>query len=126
MKTYNIFVILLFVVSIPYFFPKKEHYLPGKNTIKVKTGTPLGEMILSSFSSLVPVWEPRDPKSATDSGFFVHIPFHILALIVNISAAAKDSNILFDNITEFPSVLQNTLYSDKDQKPELSQISQKF
>ena len=125
MNTNNIIILLLFVVSIPYFFPKKENMV-GLKRIKKNTSKPFTKKMLNSLASLKPVFKPRDPSGSTNNGFFIHIPFHLITLMVNIGAGVKDSSKLFNRVSNFPTKLQQIAYSDNDIKPELSGISNSF
>lgn len=125
MNINNIIILLLFVVSMPYFFPKKENMI-GIKKIQQNTSKPFTKKMLNSLTSLKPVFKPRDPSGSTNNGFFVHIPFHLITLMINIGAGVKDSSELFNKISDFPTKLQQIAYSDGDIKPELSDISNSF
>ena len=113
MKYYTILVILLWVVSLPYFFPIKEHH-SGSEEYKKDFGKFAGAKAIESVEGLWPFRKPRDPGGATEYGLFTHIGPHLAVLMTNISAAVYDTGTLYNKISTFPEKIEKIANSNND------------
>lgn len=125
MKYYKIIIILLWVVSLPYFFPIKENYSGSEENKKDFGKFALGNA-WSSAKGLWPFWGPRDPGGATEYGLFTHIGPHLTVLVTNVVTAVYDTGTLYDKISTFPEKIEKIAYSNNDIQNDSSELSQYY